>query len=133
MLHDPRVLSLASSSSHSLLNATALEIVQRCLLYYEHWDNQAFKQACASLSFSLKDSPLVPRWIYYCENENFHMKFFFLLPNYITKRMAIENNSAPPSLVIRVSEQKTTLAISIRAYLVTVLIKFENLRESYLN
>ena len=133
MLHDPRVLSLASSSSHSPLNATALEIVQRCLLYYEHWDNQAFKQACASLSFSLKDSPLVPRWIYYCENENFHMKFFFLLPNYITKRMAIENNSAPPSLVIRVSEQKTTLAISICAYLVTVLIKFENLRESYLN
>ena len=96
MLHDPRVLSLASSSSHSPLNATALEIVQRCLLYYEHWDNQAFKQACASLSFSLKDSPLVPRWIYYCENENFHMKFFFLLPNYITKRMAIEDNSAPP-------------------------------------
>ena len=133
MLHDPRVLSLASSSSHSPLNATALEIVQRCLLYYEHWDNQAFKQACASLSFSLKDSPLVPRWIYYCENENFHMKFFFLLPNYITKRMAIENNSAPPPLVIRVSEQKTNLAISICAYLVTVLIKFENLRESYLN
>ena len=132
MLHDPRVLSLASSSSHSPLNATALEIVQRCLLYYEHWDNQAFKQACASLSFSLKDSPLVPRWIYYCENENFHMKFFFLLPNYITKRMAIEDNSAPPP-VIRVSEQKTTLAISIRAYLVTVLIEFENLRESYLN
>lgn len=46
--------------------------------------------------------------------------------------MAIEDNSAPPP-VIRVSEQKTTLAISIRAYLVTVLIEFENLRESYLN
>ena len=48
---DPHALPLGFSSSHSPLNAAALQIVQRCLLYYEHWDNQAFTNGLVRDSF----------------------------------------------------------------------------------